>query len=319
MASTITASRMTISINESIIINGKNQGGTTTKSIASIANVFKRQIVCPSTSEITLYTTADSLVAGSQFDSDLIQYARITNLDDTNVVDIIITSSSADEVCKTLKAGESFLLWGHDQTILADEDALDGAQLKVAVGATANLTVADGDENANGQFTEGEYVKFISTDGTVGIFILADSSETGAVSSGTVLTSTSDLGTGVPSASLLADGTCIAVTTNLNTTTQAGVLNEIRDTMVSTNSPLLGKISGAAGTVSGDGAQSILFTQAILGTAGHTVTTTDISQLTAADFASGVDGGGVSKLDISAITAIAKTESVDLEIFVAST
>ena len=319
MASTLTSATMTVSVTESITLNGKNQGGTTTKSIASVANILKRQIACPSTAEITLYTTADSLVAGSQFDSDLIKYARITNLDNANEVDIIITSSSADEACKTLKAGETFLLWGHDQTMLADEDALDGAQLKVAVAATAALTVDDGDQATNGQYTEGQYVKFIATDGTVGIFILADSAETDAVSSGTVLTATSDLGTGVPSSSLLSQGTCVAVTTNLNTTTQAGVLNEIRDTMGSTNSPLLNKISGAAGTVSGDGAKSILFTQAVPGTPGHTVTTTDISQLTAADFASGVNGGGVDKLDISAITAIAHTDTVDLEIFIAST
>ena len=188
-----------------------------------------------------------------------------------------------------------------------------------AVAATASLSIADGDDATSGQFTEGEYVKFIATDGTEGIFILSDSSETGAVASGTVLTSTSDLGTTTPSASLLAAGTCVAVTTNLNTTTQAGVLNEIRDVVGSANSPLLNKISGAAGTVSGDGNKSILFTQAISGTAGNTVTTTNIFELTAADFTSGVDGGVASKLDISAITATAHTETVDLEILVAST
>ena len=320
MASTLTSATMTVSVTESITLNGKNQGGTTTKSIASVANILKRQIACPSTTEITLYTTHGSTVSGSQFDSDLISYVRITNLDDSNAVDIIITSASGDEVCKTLKAGESFLLWGHDQTILADEDALDGTQLKVAVAATASLSIADGDDATSGQFTEGEYVKFIATDGTEGIFILSDSSETGAVASGTVLTSTSDLGTGTPSASLLADATCVAVTMNLNTCTQALLLNELRDTMGSANSPLLNKISGAAGTVpSSNGSQSLVFTQAILGTAGHTVTTTNISQLTAPDFTGGVDGGGVSKLDISAITAVAKTETVDLEIFIAST
>ena len=318
MASTITSSTMIVSINENISINGRNQGGVTTKSIGSISNVFKRQITCP-LDEITLYSTHASLVAGSQFDSDLIKYARITNLDDSNAVDIIITSSDADEVCRTLKAGESFLLWGHDETIFA----VDGDPVMTvadAVAATANLSIADGDDATSGQFTEGEYVKFIATDSTVGIFILSDSSETGAVASGTVLTSTSDLGTGVPSSSLLAAGTCIAVTMNLNTCTQALLLNELRDTMGSTNSPLLNKVSGASGTVpSSNGSQALLFTQAIFGTAGNTVTTTNISQLTAPDFTSGVDGGVASKLDIATITATAHTEAVDLEVFIAST
>ena len=316
MASTITSSTMTVSIKETISINGKNQGSTTTKSISSISNVFKRQITCP-LDEITLYTTHASIVGGNQFDSDLIKYARISNLDDTNAVDIIITSETNDEVCKTLKAGESLLLWGHDSTIFADGAALTVAD---AVAATANLSIADGDDATSGQFTEGEYVKFIATDGTVGIFILSDSSETGAVASGTVLTSSSDLGTGTPSASLLAAGTCVAVTMNLNTCTQALLLNELRDTMGSANSPLLNKVSGASGTVpSSNGTQALLFTQAIFGTAGHTVTTTNISQLTAPDFTGGVDGGVASKLDIATITATAHTEAVDLEILVAST
>ena len=316
MASTLTSSTMIVSINENITLNGQNQGGVTTKSIASISNVFKRQITCP-LDEITLYTTHASIVGGNQFDSDLIKYARITNLDNANSVDIIITSASADEVCRTLKAGETFLLWGHDASIFALGSALTVVD---AVAATANLSIADGDDATSGQFTEGEYIKFIATDGTVGIFILSDSSETGAVASGTVLTSTSDLGTGVPSSSLLADGTCIAVTMNLNTCTQALLLNELRDTMGSANSPLLNKVSGASGTVpSSNGSQALLFTQAIFGAAGNTVTTTNISQLTAPDFTSGVDGGVASKLDIATITATAHTEAVDLEIFIAST
>ena len=104
MATTLTASTMTVSITESITLNGKNQGGTTTKSISSVSNIFKRQIRCP-LDEITLYTTDSSTVGGSQFDSDLIKYARITNLDSANSVDIIITSATDDEVCKKLKAG----------------------------------------------------------------------------------------------------------------------------------------------------------------------------------------------------------------------
>jgi hypothetical protein len=316
MASTITAAKMTVTINESIVINGKNQGGSTTKSINSLKNVFKRQVTCP-LDEITLYTTHASIVGGNQFDSDLIQYARITNLDNANSVDIIITSADADEVCRTLGAGESFLLWSHDATMFANGSALTVAD---AVAATASLSIADGDDATSGQFTEGEYVKFIATDGTVGIFILSDSSETGAVASGTVLTSTSDLGTTTPSASLLAAGTCIAVTMNLNTCTQALLLNELRDTMGSANSPLLNKVSGASGTVpSSNGSQSLVFTQAIFGTAGNTVTTTNISQLTAPDFTGGINGGVASKLDIEAITATAHTEAVDLEVFIAST
>ena len=287
MASTLTAGTMTVSISESITLNGKNQGGITSKTILTVANVLKRQIRCP-LDEITLYTTHASAVAGSQFDSDLIKYARISNLDDANSVDIIITSATNDEVCRTLKAGESFLLWGHDSTIFADGSALTVAD---AVAATASLSIADGDDATSGQFTEGEYVKFIATDGTVGIFILSDSSETGAVASGTVLDAASDLGTTNPSSSLLSAGTCVAVTMNLNTCSQALLLNELRDTMGASTSPLLNKVSGAAGTVpSSNGNQ---------------------------DFTGGVDGAVDDLQNISSISAIAKLSNVDVEVFVA--
>jgi len=160
----------------------------------------------------------------------------------------------------------------------------------VNIAATALLSTADGDLATANQFTEGEYVKMIATDGTVGVFILSDASETGAVASGTVLASDSDLGTGVPAAALLAAGTCIAVTCNLNTNSQATVLSEFKDTIASTNSPLKDKITGGAITGTGDGLQSILFTQATVGSAGNTAITTDISQFTETDFTGGGTG-----------------------------
>jgi hypothetical protein len=156
-----------------------------------------------------------------------------------------------------------------------------------ATAASAILTMADGDLTTANQFTEGEYVKMIATDGTVGIFILSDASEGGAVASGTVLGASSDLGTGVPDSDLLAAGTCIAVTCNLNTNSQAVVLNEIKDTILHANSPLKDKITAGAYASVADGEQSITFTQVTVGTSGNTVTTTNISQLTAADFTGG--------------------------------
>ena len=105
---------------------------------------------------------------------------------------------------------------------------------------------------------------------------------------------------------------------NLNTCTQALLLNELRDTMGASTSPLLNKISGAAGTVpSSNGNQSLVFTQAAYGSAGNTVTTTDISQLTAPDFTGGVNGAGDDLQNISAISAIASVSNVDVEVFVA--
>ena len=44
MATTLSAATMTVSITESISLNGKNQGGTSTVSIPDIKSVYKRII-----------------------------------------------------------------------------------------------------------------------------------------------------------------------------------------------------------------------------------------------------------------------------------
>ena len=318
MATTISAADLTVKIVETISLDGKSLGGTssvTRTSSSAIRDIYRRIINVPST-ETVLFTAAASGKAGGIVDTDDVKYMRITNKDASNGVDLIIQNSADDEIGYHLAAGESFVMWGFNAVLESN-----GAAVTVVAGvaASASLSIADGDDATSGQFTEGEYVKFIALDGTVGIFILSDSSETGAVASGTVLTASSDLGTTVPSTSLLAQGTCVAVTMNLNTCTQALLLNELRDTMGASTSPLLNKISGAAGTVpSSNGTQSLVFTQATPGLAGNTVTTTNISQLTAPDFTSGVDGAVSNKVQIKSINAIANTENVDVEVFIAS-
>ena len=323
MATTISAADLTVKIVETISLDGKSLGGTssvTRTSSSAIRDIYRRIINVPST-ETVLFTAAASGKAGGIVDTDDVKYMRITNKDASNGVDLIIQNSADDEIGYHLAAGESFVMWGFNAVL---ESAASAVTVVAGVAASASLSIADGDDATSGQFTQGEYVKFIALDGTVGIFILSDSSETGAVASGTVLTASSDLGDpsvggGVPSSSLLAQGTCVAVTMNLNTCTQALLLNELRDTMGASTSPLLNKISGAAGTVpSSNGTQSLVFTQATPGLAGNTVTTTNISQLTAPDFTSGVDGAVSNKVQIKSINAIANTENVDVEVFIAS-
>ena len=95
MASTISAADLKVKITEEVILNGKDQGGTTELTIGSITNVVKR-IVNIGTDEIgllgfgTAYNTelSKTYLAG-QFDEDTVRYIRITNLDDTNHIALI--------------------------------------------------------------------------------------------------------------------------------------------------------------------------------------------------------------------------------------
>ena len=139
--------------------------------------------------------------------------------------------------------------------------------------ATVTITVADGDDNTNGQFDEGDYVIITSTDGTKRVYVQCDGSESGASATGTVLTTGDDTGASTLAAGTAALGTCVAFQNNLNTHTQALILNELKAAIVHANGHN-GKITAGA-DVSGDGEQSIIFTQAATGHgADSTITST---------------------------------------------
>ena len=68
MASTITASTLTVSISEDITLGGTQFGGTKTLSVASIKEVFKRIVRCVDDTDCTIATfqtatnTADNIL-----------------------------------------------------------------------------------------------------------------------------------------------------------------------------------------------------------------------------------------------------------------
>jgi len=112
MASTITAATMTVTINESITLNGKNQGGTTTKSIASIAELTKR-ILTITTTEAVIATFSTAVASAGHYIAADVRYIRFTNLDDTNFIILTFRNQDNDEVSLKLDAGQSFI-WNGD-------------------------------------------------------------------------------------------------------------------------------------------------------------------------------------------------------------
>ncbi len=135
MASTLTASTLTVTISESISLNGKNQGGTTTTTVSSVGEVFKRILTVPVSGDGTitlLETTGD---AGSTVDSGKfivgdIKYLRITNLSDTAGEGVKLQiardddSNGTDDECAwfLLEEGKSLIL----NTLNAAFDAAAG-------------------------------------------------------------------------------------------------------------------------------------------------------------------------------------------------
>ena len=110
MATTVTAATLTVNIQESITLNGVTYDKTTIKSIASVANYHSRVVqLKASTTHTVIGLAADP--SNANFDSDDFKYMRITNLDDTNAVQLNLTDASDATVAIEIGAGNSFTLF----------------------------------------------------------------------------------------------------------------------------------------------------------------------------------------------------------------
>jgi hypothetical protein len=116
MASTVTAATMTVTVSESITLNGKNQGSTNTLTLPGIVNISKRIIIAMGTA-----------VGSGTFNEADVLYIRITNLDDTNHVGLIFKNENNDEFGVKLDKGQSFIYNGDLAGGVVDTmDAQDG-------------------------------------------------------------------------------------------------------------------------------------------------------------------------------------------------
>tara|TARA_R110002020_G_scaffold258722_2_gene472534 strand:+ start:409 stop:879 length:471 start_codon:yes stop_codon:yes gene_type:complete len=109
---------LTVTITESVTLNGVDQGATTSLTVASVVETFKRIVACPTGVDTTVATfRSTSAVADGALDVEDVRYIRVTNLDSTNPVNLSLQidagedDSAADESCTILlEAGKSFMM-----------------------------------------------------------------------------------------------------------------------------------------------------------------------------------------------------------------
>ena len=115
MATTIRNATLKVTVKEEITLNGQRQNSENITRISGISNVLKR-IVNIGTDEIgllgfgTAYNTelSKTYLAG-QFDEDNVRYIRITNLDDTYHIALILKNENNDEFGVKVDKGCSFI------------------------------------------------------------------------------------------------------------------------------------------------------------------------------------------------------------------
>ena len=135
MASTVTASTLTVSLSESITLNGQEMGATNTFTVASVNEVYKRIVTCLAGVDTTIaHFNTQVDVEDSGIDTQDAKYIRVTNLDDTNSVNlnlqIDVTESGSgvadpnETATVLLAAGESFVMGTpHDSLAVYDTDS----------------------------------------------------------------------------------------------------------------------------------------------------------------------------------------------------
>ena len=142
MTSTIEAATMTVTVQESIFLNGYEQGSKNEIEIASINEVFKRILTVTTTeAEILAFGTA---VAAGTFDESKVMYIRMTNLDDTNHITLTFKDEDNTEFAIKLDKGQSFIYNGDLSGGVVDTMHAGGSALTVSLNDLVNIT-ADAD------------------------------------------------------------------------------------------------------------------------------------------------------------------------------
>ena len=138
MTSTLTAATMSVTLTESIELNGTNQGATNTLEIASIAEVSKRIVNIP-TSEVEVVAMATAVASGT-FVESTVMYIRLTNKDDTNHITLTLKDEDSTEVALLLDKGQSFIYNGDLAAGVVNTMHAGGSALTVSLNDLVNIT-----------------------------------------------------------------------------------------------------------------------------------------------------------------------------------
>ena len=138
MTSTLTAATLTVKITESIDLNGKDQGGSTTLSLASINEISKR-IVTVTTTEVEVIAMSTTASTGTYIEGD-VRYMRFTNLDDTNHITLTFKDEDNTEFAVLLDKGQSFIYNSDLSAGVVNTMHAGGSALTVSLNDLVNVT-----------------------------------------------------------------------------------------------------------------------------------------------------------------------------------
>ena len=142
MATTITNATLTVTLTESISLNGSEQGASNTLTIADVDEISKRIVTIP-TAEKTIIAMGTAISNGTFIESD-VRYIRITNKDDANHVTLTFKDENNSEFAVKLDKGQSFIYNGDLAGGVVDTMDANGSALSLALADLVDITaIAD--------------------------------------------------------------------------------------------------------------------------------------------------------------------------------
>ena len=142
MATTITNATLTVTLTESISLNGSEQGASNTLTIADVDEISKRIVTIP-TAEKTIIAMGTAVSNGTFVESDVL-YIRITNKDDANHVTLTFKDENNSEFALKLDKGQSFIYNGDLAGGVVDTMDANGSALSLALADLVDITaIAD--------------------------------------------------------------------------------------------------------------------------------------------------------------------------------
>ena len=141
MATSITPATLTVTITESVTLNGSDRGSTATLIIANVAETDNR-IVNVGTAEVDVIGVAAANAQGAFVRTD-VKYIRLTNLDDTNYVTLGVSKTGADTAFFKLEAGKSMIFGNDDIEVDASGGASSAFVEADNISAKANGAACD--------------------------------------------------------------------------------------------------------------------------------------------------------------------------------
>jgi len=117
MATRITGGTLTVTITESLTMthattaDNRDHSQTITKTFASVDNLEKRLLNLPNTNQVEIAAFGGTAASGlGVYKRSSVVYIRITNLDDTNGVAVILEDDGADTAALLVDADSTLIL-----------------------------------------------------------------------------------------------------------------------------------------------------------------------------------------------------------------